>query len=650
VIAGCTLPAESVKDGGSGLPWPCAVLTSPTATASMDRPASQQVPGCPFLINHTVRTSTQMSPQPGTAPPGRRATRKAAAAKAAARADGRPPAADRFDLDDSAPRPVRVALYIRISTDEEHQPFSLEAQEVRLRSYVGTQPGWELAGPIYRDEKSGATLQRPALQRALTAAKGGKFDILLVYRVDRLARSLRGLVEILDQLDAAGVGFRSATEPVDTSTAVGRMLVQMLGVFAQFERETIIDRVVNGMERKAAKGQWCGGYRPHGYQLDRTTGQLAVVDGEAAVPALIFDLYVRERLGARAVGAKLNERGLRTKTGKPWNADAVLTVLRNRVYLGEVYFRGTWYRAEDHHQPLIDADTFEQAQQILIARSEDHARRAYVTSDYTLAGRMTCQHCGKHYVGTAATGNRYRYRYYTCYTRQRYGVDACPAERLPAEQVEQAVLQALLDTYRRSDLIHQAVTAAAAAASRMRDTYRAQAATIDTELATITSTIDRYLAAFENGTLDEQACGHRISELRQRTGQLRDRRSELAALIEDAPDAPTEGELGAIHDNLTQAINDGQARHIKHLFEHLIHEVRVTGRSSIKPYFRLPTAAATLNPSPRVRTPSGSVPPAGFEPAPPPPEGGALSPELRGPGEVSSLAVGPVRFRAMLRS
>jgi hypothetical protein len=178
-------------------------------------------------------------------------------------------------------------------------------------------------------------------------------DQRLVYRVDRLSRSLRGLVDILDQLDDAEVGFRSATEPVDTSTAVGRMLVQMLGVFAPFERETIIDRVVNGMERKAARGEWPGGYRPHGYQLDRTTGKLAVVEAEAPVPPMIFDLCVNERLGARAIGVRLNERGLRTKAGKPWNTEAVLTVLRNRVYLGEVYFRGTWYRAENHHPPLV---------------------------------------------------------------------------------------------------------------------------------------------------------------------------------------------------------------------------------------------------------------------------------------------------------
>jgi DNA invertase Pin-like site-specific DNA recombinase len=153
----------------------------------------------------------------------------------------------------------RVAIYIRRSTDEDHQPFSLEAQETKLRAFVASQPGdWQIVA-VYSDDASGATTDRPELQKALRAARAGLFDTMLVYRVDRFSRSLRDLTTLLDDLDEAEVVFRSATEPFDTSTPVGRMLVQMLGVFAEFERETIIDRVINGMERKAAKGLSTGG-------------------------------------------------------------------------------------------------------------------------------------------------------------------------------------------------------------------------------------------------------------------------------------------------------------------------------------------------------------------------------------------------------
>ena len=113
-----------------------------------------------------------------------------------------------------AESPVRVAIYLRISTDELHQPFSLEAQELKLRAYVTSQDNWELVGNPFIDQASGATTDRPKLKQALAAAKAGKFDVLLVYRVDRLSRSIRGLAEILATLDDIGVAFRSATEVI----------------------------------------------------------------------------------------------------------------------------------------------------------------------------------------------------------------------------------------------------------------------------------------------------------------------------------------------------------------------------------------------------------------------------------------------------
>jgi site-specific DNA recombinase len=158
--------------------------------------------------------------------------------------------------------------------------------------------------------------------------------VLLVYRVDRLTRSLRDLVTLLDDLDRAGVAFRSATEPFDTGTAMGRMLAQMLGMFAQFERDTIIDRVIAGMERKAAAGKWKGGRRPFGYQVDAAAQALVPDLPEAPVVRLIFDLYTQHRLGARNIATALNERGHRTTTGGRWSAHQILRVLANRVYLG----------------------------------------------------------------------------------------------------------------------------------------------------------------------------------------------------------------------------------------------------------------------------------------------------------------------------
>jgi site-specific DNA recombinase len=328
---------------------------------------------------------------------------------------------------------VRVAIYVRRSTDDEHQPFSIEAQDTRLRSYVKSQPGWSLVAR-FEDDASGAKLNRTGLQKALAAAAAGKYDVLLVYRVDRFTRRIHDLVALLDELDNAGVTFRSATEPFDTSTPAGRMLVQMLGVFAEFEREMIIDRVINGMERKAAKGRWTTGLVPFGYTRD-ADDILVVVDDEITIVKLIFRLYTRRRLGCRAIAAYLNERNLLRRTAhrkaeaqprvQPWSHKTVADVLTNRVYLGEINFREIV--AADAHAAVVDPATFDLAQQILTERGEMPGKKATASSEYHLTGKITCPACNRRYLGTNAHGRSRTYRYYTCFTRNRYGVDRCSA-------------------------------------------------------------------------------------------------------------------------------------------------------------------------------------------------------------------------------
>ncbi len=509
---------------------------------------------------------------------------------------------------------MRVATYTRISTDEEHQPYSLEAQAERLRSYIASQDGWELVRS-FTDQASGATTDRPQLQRALTEARAHRFDLLLVYRVDRFSRSVRGLAHLLEELDAAGVGFRSATEPFDTTTPAGRMMVQMLAVFAEFERATIIDRVISGMERKAARGEWTAGGPPYGYEVDPTTGYLRVKEDEASLVPIIFDLYLRRRLGAKAVAGWLNERGHRTKYGRPWSHMAVLTVLRNRTYLGEVYLRGRWHPAP--HPPLVDADVSAKVADLLAQRGEDHSRRAANASDYLLAGLVICGKCGKRFVGTAATGNRYRYKYYTCFSRQRYGEETCPAERLPAEELDDAVLDALLATYERSDVFEEAVAGARNRAMAIHDQQEAELAKIEAELRKTEEAVERYLLAFEAGTLPEAQCGERVRTLTAKAADLRVRREELVVLLDESRlQAPTEQELADARAEIRKVRANGDAPARKAVLQNLVHEVRADSRQVITPTFRVPTPTPV---EAKVRKLSGSVRARGLEP--PPPEG-----------------------------
>jgi site-specific DNA recombinase len=500
--------------------------------------------------------------------------------------------------------PVRVATYTRISTDEERQPNSLEAQRVRLESFVSSQPEWGIEPRCrYEDQFTGTVVDRPALTRMLRDARRGRFNVLLVYRVDRLARSIRGLAQIIDELDQAGVIFRSATEPFDTGTPAGRMMVQMLGVFAEFERALIVERITAGLERKAARGGWCGGQRPFGLNIAADRDSLERNPTEAPLVPVIFDRYVNRQAGSSALADWLNEQGYRTKRGRLWSSASVITVLRNRAYLGEIYYRGNWYPAP--HEPLIPQDLFERAQAILAERCEDRSRRASNPAEYLLTGRIRCGRCGQAYVGTAAHGRSGRYTYYTCFTRARYGTKHCANDRLPAEQLEQAVTRRLWKVLADDDLIDQAITQAYERLTQRDDEQQSELAAIQDKLAETRAALDRYFRAFEAGTMPEDTCAPRIASLSEQTKALEGRAADLAAVEDDEqPERANTAELDTLRNTLQAALRDSTPTRTKAVLQAMIDGIRVDARDQIEPTFRIPA----------VRIDYGYMEPTGIEP------------------------------------
>jgi len=279
---------------------------------------------------------------------------------------------------------VRVAIYTRISTDEDRQPFSLGAQAERLEAYARSQDAWRIVRR-FTDQASGATLNRPGLRQALSEAGAGVYELLLVYRVDRLSRNVRQLAEITENLDRSGVALRSATEPFDTSTAAGKMMLQMLAVFAEFERTTIVERITAGMERAASEGRWIVGSTPFGYIRDRDRKQIVPDPARVEVVRRIYRMYAEDRLGAESIAQVLNAEGHRSRNGVPFARPNVLWILRNPVYVGRVAFRGKVHPGR--HEPIIDEHTFEAVQAILDERGESQALKRGHPSDLHALGR-----------------------------------------------------------------------------------------------------------------------------------------------------------------------------------------------------------------------------------------------------------------------
>ncbi|MDP9277143.1 MAG: recombinase family protein [Actinomycetota bacterium] len=495
---------------------------------------------------------------------------------------------------------MRIATYTRISTDEATQPYSLEAQRERLAAYAKSQEDWRIVRR-FSDQASGASLERPGLERALQEAEAKRFDLLLVYRVDRLSRSVRGLAQLLEQLEAAGVGFRSASEPFDTTNSAGRMMVQMLGVFAEFERATIVERVIAGMERKAARGEWNGGSVPFGYRVDPERRFLEPEPAEAVVVQEIFERYGKRLEGTQTLARWLSDRGYRTKQGKPFNPQAVLTILRNRAYLGEISYRGQHHPAP--HPPLVDEELFTRAGQILQERGEDCSLRRSNQSDYLLTGLVKCAHCGKRYVGAAANGKGGRYPYYVCFTRQRYGRQHCDGDRLPAGELEDAILAQLHSVLEQEPLVRQAIEEAFAELEAARPKREADLARLEAELRKTNEALERYFRAFEEQTLPAAACGSRIEELTEKLRGLEARREELSLEDEDLPEPLSEEDLQALAAQVREVVEQGDRRQQKALLQGLVQEIKVISREEIYPFFFVPA----------FRPPSGSVPPARIE-------------------------------------
>ena len=466
---------------------------------------------------------------------------------------------------------------------------------------MASQPEWRIVAR-YVDRASGKSLERPGLRAARDAA----YDLLLTYRVDRLSRNLGQLAALVEELQGHGVAFRSATEPFDTANAAGKMLLQLLGAFAEFERASIIDRIGAGMERKAQRGEWNGGTYPFGYRRPEGEGGGLAVD-PAAAPMVheMFRRYVEERVGARAIATWLNGEHIPTRYGGRWATQSVLAVLRNQIYLGEVSFRRVWYAG--HHEPIVEAAVFEQAQAILAERAARPGLRRTNPTDFLLSGLpLVCDRCGHPMVGASARGHTgQRYAYYTCATRNRYGPTVCDQGRLPKQALEDAILAQMGEVYRDTTLvaaaIEQAQTQLAAGQAEQATVRTARQA----EAAELRRRIERYYAAFETGDLDPKQVRERVGALQTRLDELE---SELAAPAQPiAPPAPVDAaEISwVLSEALALVLRIVPAPRAKALLRLLIEEIRVVSPTDIRPAYRVPL---------EVRTPTELVSRLGFEP------------------------------------
>jgi site-specific DNA recombinase len=452
-----------------------------------------------------------------------------------------------------------VAIYARVSTEDQAERGTIKSQLDFLRRYVDLHE-LPLAGEYVDDGISGTIplKDRPEGGRLLADAEAGRFDAIIVYRVDRLGRSLRALLDAHDTLADHGVAIRSGTEPIDTTTPIGAFIFQLLSSLAELEKNTISERTSRGRHPVTADGKWTNGPIPFGYELDAkghlVTSARRVEALDITEAELVAQIFARmaggettinkeyERLNVLGIPREMRFGGEKARVhsnARGWQFSSLQQLLHNPTYKGEGAMESRFGRVALPSPAIVDAATWDAAQAAMLRNRRMSTKNA--KHDYWLRGLIRCENCGRTYSGAFFAGQR---RYRCCGgTRLHPGPDGkterCFAEHLPADWIEDAVWQECrafilnpgpaLDEARRK-LRHQMTKSAG---------FDAERRTTLTALAEKETERERILTMYRRGKIDESEAEAQLDAIAKEAGQLREQLEIMraqAALI-DASEA-----------------------------------------------------------------------------------------------------------------
>jgi site-specific DNA recombinase len=427
-------------------------------------------------------------------------------------------------------------------------------------------------------------MNRPGLEEMLFDAEAKAFDVLLVFRVDRLSRKVRELAQMVDDLAKHSVVLKSITEPFDTANAAGKMMLQMLGVFAEFEHATIVERTKVGMEKKAKSGKWVGGVVPYGYQLDPEKG-LVINEEEAIVVRKMFQMYAFGRQGVHTICHKLNEAGYRKRTGHAWDKRVILHIIKSPVYVSKVRWRDAIY--EGTHESVVSDVIFDKAKGILKDRVESLSGRRFDNGDdRLLAGVIKCSRCKSHMVGVSTHKKDRRFSYYLC--SKRWNTRECDQDYVRADHIEATILQDIKVMFRDDPFITRVQEEANARLVAAKPDLAKEIAWLENQIAKARGAIDRYFEAFEIGTLKAELCSKKVGELKARVAGLEAEKRDLETRRNrlELPAIDLE-RLTSFVANFEQLIAAGTNQQKKHLLRLLVKKVLVHDRHTVEVWYAL---------------------------------------------------------------
>jgi len=470
---------------------------------------------------------------------------------------------------------VRCAIYTRKSTEEglEQEFNSLDAQREAGEAYIKSQQheGWVCVPSQYDDGGyTGANMDRPALQRLLADIEVGKIDCVVVYKVDRISRSLLDFARIMETFERHNVSFVSVTQAFNTATSMGRLILNVLLSFAQFEREMISERTRDKIAAARRKGKWSGGMPVLGYTVVQT--KLVVDDDEADRVRQIFQMYL-EHQSLLDVVKQLNKRGWRTKRwmtkkgtargGRPFDKNALYQLLTNVAYIGKVKYKDEVHEGE--HDAIIDADVFAEVQTLLQRNGRSGGRAVRNKHGALLRGLLRCAACDCGMSHTYSAKGSRQYRYYVCQRAQQRGWQECPSPSVPAGEIERFVVDQIKSVGRDPLIIKETLAQARSQAEDQIERLKAERSELRGRLRDDHAELGRLAAASRPGDPRLVDAHDRIRDAERRVTEIDDELATLdGELVDEAEVAAALADFDAVWDCLAPR---EQARAIELLVE-----------------------------------------------------------------------------------
>lgn len=487
---------------------------------------------------------------------------------------------------------VRCAIYTRKSTDEglDQEFNSLDAQRESAEAFIRSQQheGWVCLPERYDDGGfTGGNMERPALKRLLADIEAGEIDCVVVYKVDRLSRSLLDFARIMETFEKHGVSFVSVTQQFNTTNSMGRLTMNILLSFAQFEREIIAERTRDKMSAARRKGKWMGGGLVLGYDVAPRGGRLVVNEEEAAQVRAIYELYLEHR-SLIPVVRELDRRGWRNKRwitkkgnergGAPFTKNTLFHLLTNVIYIGKVSYKGTIYPGE--HDAIVDAKVWKRVQELLRRNGRNGGKEVRNKYGALLKGLLYCVPCNTAMVHTyTAKKNGRRYRYYVCLNAQQRGWDACATKSVNAHDLETFVVDHIRGLGSDGEIVAETIR-------QVREKSEKRMIELERERRTLERKLRRLHAKLRELALRPAAPGSDASLTADRLADLQDQirsieqrmtaiREEVLSLERETVD---EGDLVkalSIFDPVWESLNSRERHRVMHL---LIDRIAYDGR------------------------------------------------------------------------